>query len=64
MKTKGEIRNSSEDRVAILKQLSLRPFSSLDSSTVNESAYKRRGIELLHIPHSSFRLAKGFDPTI
>lgn len=49
-----------------LRQLKFRLLiTSIDStSTEDESTYKRRGVDLKYIPHSSERIAKDFDQSI
>ncbi len=62
MKTKEE--DSVEKRIVLLKSLSFRLKTPADAFDLSESAYKRRGVDLLYIPHSSVKIAKDFDESI
>ncbi|MDP1744852.1 MAG: hypothetical protein Q8L90_04705 [Bacteroidota bacterium] len=54
------------NRIEKLMQLSFRLVRPTNDFTEQgaESAYKRRGFDLKHIPHSSEKIAKGFDDSI
>ncbi len=55
----------SMERIRKLKTLSFIPKPPKDMKIqAEEPAYKRRGLELKHIPHSSEKTAKGFDDCI
>ena len=64
MKTNEELNNEAIERIAMLKSTSFRFKTSIDDNNEKQTAYKRRGIELKYIPHSSIKVAKGFDDTI
>ena len=64
MKTNEDPNKDAVERVAMLKMLNFRFKTTIDDDIENVSAYRRRGIELIYIPHSSVKVAKGFDDTI
>lgn len=64
MNKNDELDKAAINRIANLKRLSFRLIIPIDSTNVHETAYKRRGIDLIYIPHSSVRVAKGFDDSI
>ena len=64
MKTNEELDKEAIERITILKNMSFRFKTSIDDNNENQTAYKRRGIELIYIPHSSIKVAKDFDDTI
>lgn len=63
MKTEEELNKEASERTAMLKKLSFR-LKLINEFNLEECAYKRRGVELTHIPHSSVKVAKDFDDTI